>query len=118
MRDQLSANFYRDEFACKCGCGFDKVDPRLVKVLQEIRDWFKRPVRVDSGCRCKAHNDATPNAAPNSKHLLGIAADIVVKDVPAASVQRFIESRYPDTFGVGKYNSFTHIDIRKSKARW
>lgn len=118
MREKLSENFYRDEFACECGCGFDAVDPRLVEILQEIRDWFKRPVDVSSGCRCQAHNDATPNSAKNSQHLHGRAADIKVRDIPASSVQRYLESRYPTQLGIGKYQSFTHVDTRQGRARW
>ena len=26
--------------------------------------------------------------------------------------------KYPDKYGIGMYSSFTHIDTRRTKARW
>ena len=73
----LSKNFNREEFACKCGCGHDNVSPVLVNLLQEIRDYIDRAVHVHSGCRCEAHNKAVGGVS-NSAHITGEAADIYV----------------------------------------
>lgn len=113
----LSKNFSRSEFACKCGCGFDTVDAALLDLVQQVADEFCEPVIITSGCRCKAHNKKV-GGSPKSQHLLGRAADIVVKNVDAAAVFDFLDSRYPAEFGLGEYEDFTHVDSRSYQARW
>lgn len=113
----LSINFNRSEFACKCGCGFETVDSELLKVLETVRSHFNNPVTITSGCRCSLHN-SNVGGADNSKHLQGIAADIKVKDVPPESVYNFINKHAPNKYGVGLYDDWVHIDVRRIKARW
>ena len=112
----LSKNFNRAEFACKCGCGFDVVDTKLLEYVQAIRDHFKRPVTITSACRCDAHNKAV-GGKPNSQHRLGRAADLVIDGVAPRAVAEHADSL--GCGGVGSYNTFTHIDSRtNSGARW
>jgi uncharacterized protein YcbK (DUF882 family) len=70
----LTENFSRKEFACKCGCGFDEIDERLVNRLQVIRDISGLPIKINSGCRCQKHNKDVDGESL-SFHLLGEAAD-------------------------------------------
>lgn len=117
MREKLSENFYRDEFACRCGCGFDTVDIALVQYAQQIRTHFDRAVTIISGCRCPHHNAGTPDAADASSHMVARAADLVVESVPAYLVQEYAEQIAVP--GIGKYENSTHIDSRSgSIARW
>lgn len=109
--------FVRSEFACKCGCGFSAVDHELYNVLRMVREYFAKPVTITSGCRCAAHNEEIGGTV-NSRHMYGIAADIKVKDIDASDVADFLEQQYPDRYGVGRYPTWTHIDVRASKARW
>ena len=37
-REQLSTNFFRDEFPCKCGCGSDRIGSQLIIKLEALRD--------------------------------------------------------------------------------
>lgn len=113
----LSKHFSRNEFACRCGCGTADVAPELVDVLEDVRAHFGVPVAVNSGRRCPAHNAAC-NGAPASQHLNGTAADIVVKGRTPALVADYLERKFPDRYGVGRYDGFTHIDVRKNKTRW
>lgn len=107
-------NFTRSEFACKCGCGFDTVDYKLVEYLDAIREHFDAKMTVNSGCRCKAHNTSI-NGAPKSLHLIGRAADVVVEGIPSAIVAALaIQMHIP---GVGEYATFTHIDTRSGE-KW
>jgi uncharacterized protein YcbK (DUF882 family) len=116
----LSPHFTRREFSCHCGCGFDDVDPRLIDGLETLRSALgARPVIVNSGCRCKAHNAAQPKSSANSQHILGKAADIVVRGVSpeivasvAKNIAVFAEG------GIGIYDTFTHVDVRKGRGRW
>lgn len=111
----LTANFSRAEFACGCGCGYDTVDYELLKILELIREHFDRPVDINSGCRCVPHNRAC-NGSDHSQHLLGRAADIVVREIPAEIVQEFVEQI--GAGGLGRYDAFTHVDTRIGYARW
>jgi len=114
---KLSPHFKRSEFSCKCGCGFSLPDAELLSVLEGVRQHFGKPVNINSAYRCPAHNQAV-GGAPNSAHVQGIAADIDVKDVSPADVQQYVLNKYQDRYGIGTYNTFTHIDVRAAKARW
>lgn len=114
----LGKDFSRHEFACKCGCGFNTVDAELITVLQDIRDHFGKPITINSGCRCESYNKKV-GGSPGSQHKLGRAADIDVKDMPPESVQHYLEGKYSGLYGIGRYNTFTHIDTRSGvSARW
>lgn len=113
----LSKHFNRSEFNCSCGCRPIAVDKELVEVLEFIRESMNSPVTINSAYRCPEHNKRVGGAS-NSMHLTGKAADIVVRDFAPEYVQKFIETNYPDSYGLGKYNTFTHIDVRDYKARW
>ena len=122
----LNKYFKREEFACKCGCGFSTVDVELLQVLTTAREFFGNQLIIISPCRCDDHNEvvqleADENYIPHSstsKHMEGIAADIVVRGVDPSEVYAFLDRHEPLKYGVGKYNSFTHIDVRSKKARW
>lgn len=104
----ISANFKREEFACKCGCGFDTVDFMLLESLEAIRHNFDSPVTVNSGCRCVAHNEAVDGSSV-SQHLVGRAADIVVEGKSPDAIAEYAESL---GLSVGRYATFTHVDTR------
>lgn len=114
----LSAHFSRHEFACKDNCGFDDISLKLIDRLEVIRSHFNAPISINCGCRCAKHNAETKDSAKNSKHVLGIAADIVVKGVKPANVAAFCEKTWNTEGGVGRYNTFTHVDVRPVVARW
>ena len=111
----LSNNFSRAEFACKCGCGYDTVDYELILKLEQIREHFDRPITINSGCRCRAHNSAV-DGSDNSLHLVGRAADLVVDGIDPQLVAELTEQM--ELGGVGVYDTFTHIDTRVGYARW
>ena len=114
---KVSENFSRHEFACKCGCGFSTVDVELVRVLEAVRARFNQPVTINSACRCSEHNESV-GGSYGSKHKQGVAADIRVKGIHPGDVYEFLDNHMPNTYGIGKYCSFTHIDVRSKKARW
>lgn len=113
----ISKHFARKEFACKCGCGFATVDVKLIELLELVREHFRKPVIITSGCRCAAHNKAEGGAG-KSKHLEGMAVDFIVKDVPVADVHDFVINQLDGWGGVGKYPNFVHLDSRDEPARW
>lgn len=114
----LSPHFSRAEFRCKClQCDFDTVDAVLLEVLESVRYYYDLPVIITSGCRCAAHN-ATVGGSANSQHLLGRAADIVVKGMSPDAVANYLEQTYPGRLGIGRYAGFTHVDSRNTAARF
>jgi uncharacterized protein YcbK (DUF882 family) len=90
----------------------------MLSLVQE-RLGFTRPLRLISGYRTPRTNASLPYAAPNSLHMQGMAADIMVHGMPQAEVhaQAASLSQYLGFMGVGWYGSFTHIDIG-AKASW
>lgn len=115
VAERLSANFRVREFSCKCGCGRTLVDDKLVAFLQQIRDHFGVSVNITSGCRCAAHNK-TVGGDPNSSHMQGMAADIVVKGIHPKEVARYAESIGVQRIGL--YDSFVHIGSGSKRLFW
>ena len=112
--------FERSEFKCKCGkCGGFPVEPseELVLILEKIRKYFGKPVVVNSGIRCATHN-ANVGGASMSQHLNGTAADIVVNGIDPERVAKYAETLLPKSGGIGRYKTFTHVDVRSTKSRW
>lgn len=72
--------FKQSEFTCKCGCGLNNMDLKVVKIADEIREHFGQACIVNSGTRCASHNKKVGGVS-NSRHLSGKAVDIYVKNV-------------------------------------
>ena len=121
---RLSANFTVREFACRDGSDPVFVDSELVRVLQNIRDYFGEPVVITSAYRTAAHNKAVGGAA-YSQHLYGKAADIRVTGISVEQVAAYAETLLNGRGGIGIYppglgraNGWVHVDVRAAKSRW
>lgn len=112
-----ATNFVRSEFECHCGCGFDVVDAELLNVLNRMREDIGNPVIIMSGARCAKHNKMI-KGVDLSQHLLGKASDVRVKYKLPKDVYKYLDTMYPDQYGIGLYETFVHIDVRSVKARW
>jgi len=122
---KLTENFSLKEFECKCGCETPKSVLEnirlLVLELQHIRDIFNEPIEINSAYRCKEHNNLV-GGSKNSQHLLGKAVDIVVNNYTPNEVQETIiylrETGCSELNGIGRYSTFTHVDIRNNIGDW
>ncbi len=122
---QLSKNFSKSEFMCSCGCEMPKEVlnnvQKLANQLQIIRNKVNVPITINSAYRCPKHNSII-GGAKSSQHLQGKASDIVIEgysnDDVADLIEELIASGDILQGGLGRYNTFTHYDIRKTKARW
>tara|TARA_R110000787_G_scaffold221970_2_gene330694 strand:+ start:994 stop:1317 length:324 start_codon:yes stop_codon:yes gene_type:complete len=92
--------------------------------LQVIRDYCCESIIINSGYRCPSYNRSV-KGVKNSQHLLGKAADIVIQNIrptfAANMVEDMLELEHLFPFfigGIGRYDTFTHVDIRPTKARW
>ena len=113
----ISKNFKREEFACKCGCGFDTVDVKLMEVLQWLRYVLDAPITITSGCRCSDHNNKI-GGSKLSQHKLGRAADIKTGYKPQY-VADILNEMYEDEISIGVYDTFVHVDTRTDGGkRW
>lgn len=114
---KLSANFRVKEFACTDGTDPIFIDSDLVNVLQKIRNHFGKSVTITSAYRTPSKNKAV-GGTTYSQHLYGLAADIKVKGIAPKTVAAYAEKLMPGKGGIGTYPTFTHIDVRATKARW
>lgn len=122
---KLTKNFSKSEFDSKDGAEMPKKVlanvKKLAECLQVIRDNTGKSITINSGYRSKSHNKKI-GGKPKSIHLLGLAADIVVKEYTPKQVYELIElliekGELPEG-GLKAYSTFTHYDIRGKKARW
>lgn len=114
---KLTQNFRVKEFACTDGSDPIFIDSELVTVLQNIRTHFGKSVTITSAYRTPGKNKAV-GGTTYSQHLYGKAADIKVKGITPKTVAEYAEKLLPKKGGIGIYSTFTHIDVRTTKARW
>ena len=114
---KLSTNFRVREFACTDGSDPIFISPDLVIVLQKIRTHFGKAVTITSAYRTPTRNKAV-GGTTYSQHLYGNAADIKVNGISPTKVAEYAEKLLPNKGGIGIYDTFTHIDVRNTKARW
>lgn len=121
----LTKNFNILEFHCKDGSEmplevFNNVTDLAVQ-LEIVRAHFNAPVTINSAYRSPVYNREA-GGAPNSQHLSGRAADIVIDGVTpdevADAIEFLIDEGLLKEGGLGRYDTFTHYDIRGTKARW
>lgn len=115
---QITKHFKVREFRCKDGSDAIFVSEGLVQILEQIRCHFGKAVTVSSAYRTHSHNAKQKGASARSQHLYGLAADIVVSGVAPEKVADYAETLLPGTGGIGRYDTFTHIDVREKKSRW
>lgn len=118
-------NFSLDEY--KCNDGSEVPTKYLGNVqknmdnLQVLRDTLGVPIIILSAYRSPSHNTKV-GGATNSLHLRAMATDIKVpgftpKEV-ANEIEQLIAKGKMTQGGIGIYSTFTHYDVRGTKARW
>lgn len=123
----ITKNFGMGEMSCNCGCDAHlapSIKDNIIKWtpwLQRIRDHFGVPISINSAVRCPRHNGRV-GGSPRSQHLRGLAFDLHVHGIDPGEVASYIEGKmdsgdFPPG-GVGRYDTFTHVDFRGRPARW
>ena len=103
--------FTPGEFACKCGCGCDtQVDPRLLRIADQVREHFDAPCIVSSGVRCEAHNKKVGGVAA-SRHLSGKAMDFCIKGKTAIQTLGFVQSMSGVRYAYAIDKNYVHMDV-------
>lgn len=115
MLDKYSPHFSKKELACKC-CGEPgPIASELIEALEELRKMAGCPLIVTSGYRCKRHN-AEVGGAKDSQHMKGTAADVKAKTLTPLELCA-LAAQIPAIKGIGIYESWLHIDVRKARKR-
>lgn len=117
MGKMIGHGLTRSDFQCRCGCGLDTVDSELAYVIRHLEETLGEKAVVTSGHRCLVHN-RNVGSTDSSRHVQGRAADIYFPSYKPYTIYKLLDERYPDTFGIGLYHTFVHIDTRKKRARW
>ena len=117
-----SPHFKLSEFKCHNG---KPVPPeyygnlrKLMSMLEEIRTACgDRPITIVSGYRTPDYNKKVGGAS-KSQHKYAAAADIKVAGLSPSEVYAKCNTIVGNRGGVGKYTTFTHIDVRGYRSRW
>jgi LAS superfamily LD-carboxypeptidase LdcB len=122
---RLSHNFTVGELARSGGRTFDRarIDPELVRCLQQLRDHTGRPVQVTSGYRPYGYNvdlyTKTYNKKPTlSRHSSGQAADVRIGGLTGMAIAKAAMDACGTEIGVGVAEGYAHVDVRGTWARW
>ncbi|MEM7422132.1 MAG: DUF882 domain-containing protein [Pseudomonadota bacterium] len=101
---------------------FVGIDPwlfdRLATVQTLLSAAHQRPLEIvlNSGYRTARRNRTIEGAAANSQHIHGRAADITVPGIANTAVHRTASAA--GAHGLGRYSTFTHIDVGPPGRRW
>lgn len=108
---KISENFYLSEYESP-DTHEVKIDPVLVRKVQELRTLVGQPLLITSAYRTPEHNEAV-GGADYSYHLEGRAVDIRIPN--GYSVDEFADLGKQVGFrGIGRYKNFCHFDVRNS----
>lgn len=108
-------NYFKPgEFACKCGCGVNGIQEKLIKKLNIARNIAGIPFEITSGYRCIKHNKKVGGVA-NSSHIDGSAVDIYCdNDSDRFKIILGLLIAGFTRIGIGK--DFIHCDIDAKKS--
>ena len=105
-------NFTREEFSCNCGCNANDIKDELVDRLQVVRQLFDKPMKINSGHRCKKSN-GNAGSGDTSSHLIGEASDISC--VSSKDRYELIGLLRKQFNRIGVHKEFIHVDISDDK---
>lgn len=117
-----SKHFKVEEFKCHNGVQvpveYYANCQKLMDTLEEIRTACgNRAITIVSGYRTPEYNKKVGGAS-KSQHMYAKAADIRVDGLTPSEVHKICDKIVGSRGGVGKYKTFTHVDVRGHKARW
>lgn len=121
---KAAPHFSLNEFRCHCGgkycTGFHtRLDKKLLKNLEKVREKFGGPVRISSPLRCPEWNKRQTGSVSNSKHTQGKAVDIY-GTLTNSSAKRAKVKAYWYTlsgsnycyYGTANMGSSVHCDVK------
>lgn len=120
---QVSEHFRSTDFDCKCTrkvCDKTVIALPLIEAIEAL--WLLvGPLQVEDGFRCDLRNlDPIVCGARDSKHMLGIAADLKsLKGLNGNLLARKAEEIFIlDAGAIGMGMGKIHVDLRPERTRW
>ncbi len=110
---QLTKNFNSSEIECPC-CSALVYAQNALDRLQILRTKIDKPFIINSGYRCRFHNEAV-GGAKDSRHLYGSAFDISTKAFDSYLMWDLINEAMHNGFSCIIYSSWVHLDLRPGK---
>lgn len=97
----------------------DNLTKLIEIVLDPLREWYGKPIRVNSGYRCEALNKAVGSKAKNSQHLYGEAADITAgSKAENEKLFNYIKDNLPFDQLINESDfSWVHVSYREGRLR-
>jgi len=128
MAKMISPHFSYNEMVCRCGeCNRADMDPDFMKLLEEIRKAYGKPMVISSAFRCDVHN-ADVSTVKNGPHTFANngsrAADVLVSGSRAMELFTVAKQVGANGLGVSQKgphkDRFIHIDgvERSDQAMW
>ena len=131
----LTANISQHELDCKCSdpeCNVTVLaNEPIIQIVQGVCDHFKEKYNakkvtliITSGARCYVYNRSEPvGSNDNGQHPRACAIDFKIflpdrSQVPTKEVYDYLDTKNPNSLGLGLYESFNHADGRVIKGRW
>ena len=108
-------HFSTSEMRCSDGTPILLAHRQLLRWLDYLRSWAGAPVQITSGYRTHAYNRRI-GGADESRHMYGLAADVKVQGKTPSDVADWADRH--GFGGVGRYESFTHLDVFGQDRRW
>lgn len=99
------------EFDCHCTLSICKrtlVNRRTASAFQLLREYFGKPILVNSAFRCQQHN-ASIGGKVNSYHMLGAAMDIRPKNSEDYYALLLLAEKFFDVVIPYKEDGFIHV---------
>ena len=88
---------------------------RLAELLENVRDLFNKPIRINSAYRSVAVNSLL-GSKPASQHCIGCAADIRIEGMtPDQIVKKIVKSDIQYDQVIREFDSWVHISIPKAE---
>ena len=91
------------------------MDPKLLEMIDEVREIYGKPIRINSGYRTEAHNRKV-GGVDSSSHIKGLAIDVscTKSDDRFKMLTALIEVGFNR---IGVASTFIHVDIDKDKSQ-
>ena len=109
-----SKYFTKEEMTCKCGCGREEMNIEFMATLDDLREYYGKPMIITSGYRCPEH-PVEARKKRRGAHTYGRAVDVAVSGSEAFSfLQHVYEQDKFKRIGVAQKgpssSRFIHLD--------
>lgn len=115
QNNRMVKNFSLDEMNITDKAQIDPDITEFALEMQELRDWLRKPMKINSWRRTIEQNKACAGS-PRSAHLDARAVDVKIVATDAMIWKwKQITEKHGKVGGVNRYNTFTHFTDHEDK---